>query len=310
VHGPSQWLMRACLMQILPTIDRSMQPAPAATQPPASPPAAPSTQAPAVPAQSEPENGLGVGVIAGISVGAAGFLLCAAGAILLHHSRSLRRKPGARAHSAKPVPSASLAQSSPGVEAGPNAHLEGPQPANAWTPKPHVPSATGYLPHPLEAGAAQLQLPPSPIQAQAGRESVRYGFANSAGATNASAEVHSASTTSGAQSVSKMRDPAAGSVAKAPWAVGIATRTHDTIAGMTHDQQRIPVEPPGRGASVEERMQFIQHQLDSLAGKEVLQGLLFLEGSSNRLQGGVRLYYSMLQLQPSNSAAIPLLRIS
>jgi hypothetical protein len=81
--------------------------------------------------------------------------------------------------------------------------------------------------------------------------------------------------------------PATGSAAKVPWAAGIETRTHDTIAEMT--QQTRPVDPPGPGANVDERLQFIHHQLESLAGREVLQGLLFLDGSSNRLQGGALL---------------------
>jgi hypothetical protein len=55
-------------------------------------------------------------------------------------------------------------------------------------------------------------------------------------------------------------------------------------------QQTRPVDPPGPEASMEVGAQLIHLQLESLAmaGREVLQGLLFLEASSNRLQGGAR----------------------
>jgi hypothetical protein len=101
-----------------------------------------------------------------------------------------------------------------------------------------------------------------------------------------------ASTTSGAHSASSVMHPAAGSAAKVPWAAGIATQTYDAFAEMT--QQTRSVDPPAPGASVEERAQFIHLQLESLAmaGREVLQGPLFQEGSSNRLQGGLCLCFN------------------
>jgi hypothetical protein len=180
--------------------------------------------------------------------------------------------------------------------------MEGPSAANAW--KPSLPRAVGYPPYPSEAGASDpLKLPPPPMQAQDHR--ARFGLAASTVATNASADVHSASTTSGAYLLSSAMHPAAGSSAKVPWAAGIATRTHDTLAEMT--QQTRPVDAPGPGASAEERAQFIHHQLESLAGREVLQGLLFLDGSSNRLQGGALLWYSMLQPQRSAATCLGLL---
>jgi hypothetical protein len=78
---------------------------------------------------------------------------------------------------------------------------------------------------------------------------------------------------------------AAGTVMKAAWEKEIARRTHDTFADMTK-QSAGPVEAPGPGAGLEERLQYVHHQLDSLAGREILQGLQLLEGSSNLLQGG------------------------
>jgi hypothetical protein len=80
-------------------------------------------------------------------------------------------------------------------------------------------------------------------------------------------------------------DYASTHAAKAPWAAANATRLHDTFDNMT--QQSRPLDPPGPGAGIEERMHYLHYQLDSLAGSEVLQGLLLLEGSSNRLEGGV-----------------------
>jgi hypothetical protein len=52
--------------------------------------------------------------------------------------------------------------------------------------------------------------------------------------------------------------------AKAPWAV--PTRTHDTFNDMT--QQTSPLPVPGYSASKQEKMSFVQHQLESLAGRE------------------------------------------
>jgi hypothetical protein len=72
--------------------------------------------------------------------------------------------------------------------------------------------------------------------------------------------------------VSSVMHLATGSAVKVLWAAGIATRVHDTIAEMR------PVEPPGPGTGVEEWLQVIHHQLESLAGGDVSQGLLFLEG--------------------------------
>jgi hypothetical protein len=85
-----------------------------------------------------------------------------------------------------------------------------------------------------------------------------------------------ASTTSSADLVSSVMHLATGSAVKVLWAAGIATRVHDTIAEMT--KQMRPVEPPGPGTGVEEWLQVIHHQLESLAGGDVSQGLLFLEG--------------------------------
>jgi hypothetical protein len=43
----------------------------------------------------------------------------------------------------------------------------------------------------------------------------------------------------------------------------------------------------------------VHHQLDSLAGMEVLQGQLLLQGSSNRLQGG-----AVILMQRASTAAV------
>jgi hypothetical protein len=185
-------------LQILPTIDRAPQPAP-------------------IPENSMPNNDLGGGAIAGICIGVAGSLLCVAAAILLRQSRHRRQqRQDARAHSAKPATPASPEQATLPVEAGQNVLQDGPSAANARTPSPHLPQAVGYPPHPSEAEASEpLKLPPPPMQVRELQSpSARFGLAASTVATNASADVHSASTTSGARSLSSAMHPAAGSSAK------------------------------------------------------------------------------------------------
>jgi hypothetical protein len=98
------------------------------------------------------------------------------------------------------------------------------------------------------------------------------------------AEVQSATTTPAVPTVSVTTHSATASGDKPAWAAEIATKTHDTFLDMT--QQSRPLEPPGPGAGAEERRQFLHCQLDSLSGRQVLQGLLLLQGSNNRLQGG------------------------
>ena len=47
-----------------------------------------------------------------------------------------------------------------------------------------------------------------------------------------------------------------------------------------------PRQPPAAGATVREHMEFVHYQLDTLAGREVLGGLVLEPGMSNRMQGG------------------------
>jgi hypothetical protein len=71
----------------------------------------------------------------------------------------------------------------------------------------------------------------------------------------------------------------------APWEPGALPQTRDAVDDMTQHTLS-PLEPPGHRASTEELMHFVRHQLDLLAGQQVLQQLVSLEGESNRLQGG------------------------
>jgi hypothetical protein len=61
--------------------------------------------------------------------------------------------------------------------------------------------------------------------------------------------------------------------------------THDSFQDMTKSGA-YPMQPPHPNADLEERLRYVHHQLDSLVGMKVLQGLVFLEGTSSRLQGG------------------------
>jgi hypothetical protein len=56
---------------------------------------------------------------------------------------------------------------------------------------------------------------------------------------------------------------------------------------MTHTAAELRP-PPGQHASLDERMDFLQQQLDSIGmGRAILSGLLLLGGGSNqRIQGG------------------------
>jgi hypothetical protein len=44
--------------------------------------------------------------------------------------------------------------------------------------------------------------------------------------------------------------------------------------------------PPAPGANQQERMKYLEQQIDSMMGKVICGGLVMKEGSSNRLQGG------------------------
>lgn len=82
--------------------------------------------------------------------------------------------------------------------------------------------------------------------------------------------------------------------------------THDSVPSAANPYAQVPVQttfgqttfgqttlgprqPPAAGAAVAERMEFVHYQLDTLAGREVLGGLVLEPGMSNRMQGGALL---------------------
>eukprot|EP00892_Ulva_mutabilis_P012442 jgi/Ulvmu1/9570/UM053_0060.1 len=54
----------------------------------------------------------------------------------------------------------------------------------------------------------------------------------------------------------------------------------------THGFTLAPMPPPGAGADRRQRMEYVQHQLDTLGNQQFLNGLVVEPGASNRMQGG------------------------
>jgi hypothetical protein len=244
-----------------------------------------SSTAAATPSQSASGKALSAGVIVGICMGLAGVMLCIGAAILLPLRR---RRRGSGAPSAKPAHSSGTERDTESLKELHTGHHEGPGlaigpsklPRNA--PPAHLPLAIHDPPYQQARADPVLPPPPPGLQDRARPQRAHRDIASEA--TSASADVLSASTSSAAPTLSVTTYSATASGAKPAWAAGIATRTHDTFFDMT--QQSRALEPPVPGAGAEERQQFLHHQLDSLVGREVLQGLLLLQGSNNRLQGG------------------------
>jgi hypothetical protein len=112
------------------------------------------------------------------------------------------------------------------------------------------------------------------------------------GSTGSSACVESDHNSNDAGSGVRPRDSpmhdTAGITVEGTCELGPSSQLHDTFADLTEPTTR-PLSPPPPGAGLSERMQFVHHQLDSLTGREILQGLRLLQGPSARLQGGVEL---------------------
>jgi hypothetical protein len=242
-------------------------------------------------------------------MGLAGAVLFIGAAILLMLGR---RRRGSGALSAKPAHPSGTERDTELLKDLQTGHHKGPGLAISSLPRealpPHLPLPI-HDPHFPQARAASVLLPPPPVLQDRVRSQKAHRDTVSE-ATTASADVHSATTTSGGPTVSVTTRSATASAAKPAWAAEISTKTHDTFLDMT--QQSRPLEPPGPGAGAEECRQFLHRQLDSLAGREVLQGLLLLQGSSNRLQGGkvfrahlLLMHASALLLLPAFYKAFP-----
>jgi hypothetical protein len=238
------------------------------------------------PVEAVEGKALSTGAIVGICIGLADVLLCIGPAILLLRRR--RRMRGSGALSAKPAHPSGTIRDTKSFKEPQTGHHKGPALAIGpssfprETPPTHLPLPTNEAPY-QQARAAPILLPPPPVLQLRARSSKAHCDSASE-ATTTSADVKSATTTSAVPTVSVTMHTATARGAKPAWAAEIATKTHDTFLDMT--QQSTPLQPPGPGAGAEERRQFLHRQLDSLAGREVLQGLLLLQGSSNRLQGG------------------------
>lgn len=59
-----------------------------------------------------------------------------------------------------------------------------------------------------------------------------------------------------------------------------------TLGSTLYTNQLTTMEPPGNSAGDEERKVFLQYQLDSLKGQEVLGGYVFQEGVDSQACGG------------------------
>lgn len=58
-----------------------------------------------------------------------------------------------------------------------------------------------------------------------------------------------------------------------------------TLGTTVHSSELTALEAPGEGASPEEHKQFLQYQLDTLKGLEVVEGLVFDAGPFSRTCG-------------------------
>jgi hypothetical protein len=236
-------------------------------------------------AQSSSGEALGTGAIVGICVGVAGALLLVGVAILLLLRRCRR---GSGALSAKPAHPSGTERDTESLKELQTGHHKGqglaigPSSFHREAPPTHLPLPIHDRPY--QQTRADPVLLPSPPALQDSVWSPKAHRNTQSEATSASVDVQSATTTSAVPTVSVTTHSATASGGKPAWAAEIATKTHDTFLDMT--QQSRLLEPPGPGAGAEERRQFLHRQLDSLAGKQVLQGLLLLQGSNNRLQGG------------------------
>jgi hypothetical protein len=61
------------------------------------------------------------------------------------------------------------------------------------------------------------------------------------------------------------------------------------VTDMRSSSQFVVGVPPSTDAPMQEKLDFLHGQLDSLKGKEILSGLLLQDGASNRLVGGASL---------------------
>jgi hypothetical protein len=230
----------------------------------------------------KPKKVLGAGAIAGICVGLAGavLFLCVAAILLLIRRQRRRRRGPLTLHPAIAAPASRPRQAF--TNAG--QYSSNPAPAS-----PHVveyPSIPNARAPPQAPEACKQVLPPPLINPQEYGGDARAWAATPGEAYSAWTGVHCASTSSGARTSTMGHKATCASGKNVPWASEIRTRTHDTFADMTKVQSK-PLVPPGPGAGIEERLLYVHRQLDSPSGREVLQGLLLLEGPGNRLQGGV-----------------------
>jgi hypothetical protein len=201
-------------------------------------------------------------------MGLAGVMLCIGAAIL----QLLRRhRRGSGAQSAKPAHPSCTKFNTESFKELQTGHHEGPG----------LPISRSHDAVYPQARADPVLLPPPAVLRVKSQKAHRETASE---ASTASADVQSATTTSAVPTVSVATHSATESGAKPAWVEEIETKTLDTFLDMT--QQSRPLERPGPGACAEEHRQFLHCQLDSLAGTEVLQGLLLLQGLSNLLQGG------------------------
>jgi hypothetical protein len=274
------------VLQGLPSINRTQAKTPALRAAPTQVPARPPTVS-GKPTRVQQRRKLGTRAIAGISVGVAGVVLCVGAAIVLSMRRCRR---GGNPHPAKPHSAKPQLAAGPKQASGSPGHLlvDGIRlanaPSNSETSEPHTWQATQSLAHSPEAESGQRFVPSSPTKYCQSEVSARTSLVTATQAVTSSAEQATASVVSGVRSASTTTVSAARATCKTSWAAGVATRSHDTFVDMTEPLG--PMTAPGSGANVEERWQFLHHQLDSLAGVEILQGLLLFEGSSSRHEGG------------------------
>jgi hypothetical protein len=78
---------------------------------------------------------------------------------------------------------------------------------------------------------------------------------------------------------------AASNAAAYAWQAGIPTARNDTFANMTKGPGA-RVEAPAVGCGVDEMVEYVCTQLDSLEGATVCNGLTLKQGMHSRLMGG------------------------